>query len=145
VLLLAGVAVLLIPWTAWLAVRLPSRHISPHWDVAWVGFDIALTVAIASTGFALWRCSPLTPFVATAAGTLLLVDAWFDLVNSRPGGELDWAITGAVVAELPIAALCFWLVRSWIWRRPPMEAQSRTSSAKPRPASGVPVEHLPPS
>lgn len=110
---LTVVAVLLIPWTAWLGVSLPSRHVSPHWDVAWVGFDVALTVAIAWTGIAVWRRSRLVPFLSTAAGTLLVVDAWFDLVTSRPGGELDWAITIALVAELPIAALCFWMVWRW--------------------------------
>jgi hypothetical protein len=111
-LVLAVTAVLLIPWTAWLAVRLPSRHVSPHWDIAWVGFDIALTGAIAVTGLALWRESRLAPFSATAAATLLLTDAWFDIFTSR-SGELDWALTVAAVGELPLAVLCFWLVKRW--------------------------------
>ncbi len=115
--MLALVGVLLIPWTAWLAVRLPSRHVSPHWDVAWVGFDIALTAAIASTGLALWKRPRLAPFTATAAATLLLVDAWFDIFTSRSGDELDWAITAAAFGELPLAVLCFWLVRRWAARR----------------------------
>jgi hypothetical protein len=109
---LAVAAVLLIPWTAWLAVRLPSRHVSPHWDVAWVGFDVLLTAAIAATGIGLWKRSPFVPFSATAAATLLVVDAWFDVFTARPG-ELDWAILGAALVELPLAVLCFWLVRRW--------------------------------
>ena len=117
-LILAVVAVLLIPWTAWLAVRLPSRHVTPHWDIAWVGFDIVLTAAIAATGIGLWRRARFAPFTATAAATLLLTDAWFDIFTARSGDELDWAITVAAFGELPLAALCFWLVRRWADSRP---------------------------
>jgi len=112
-LVLAVTAVLLVPWTAWLAVRLPSRHVSPHWDIAWVGFDMILTVAIAATGIGLWRRARFAPFTATIAATLLLTDAWFDIFTSRSGDELDWAITVAAFGELPLAVLCFWLVRRW--------------------------------
>jgi hypothetical protein len=119
---LAVAAVLLIPWTAWLAVRLPSRHVSPHWDIAWVGFDVLLTAAIAATGIALWKRSPVAPFTATAAATLLVIDAWFDIFTSRSGDELDWAITAAAFVELPLAILCFWLVRRWASRRPDLFA-----------------------
>jgi hypothetical protein len=117
-LILAVTAVLLIPWTAWLAVRLPSRHVSEHWDIAWVGFDIVLTALVAATGLALWKRSPLAPFTATAAATMLLIDAWFDIFTARTGDELDWAIVAAAVVELPLALLCFWLVRRWAQGRP---------------------------
>jgi len=115
-LVLAVAAVLLIPWTAWLAVRLPSRHVSPHWDIAWVGFDVVLTGLIAVTGIALWKRSSIAPFAATAAATLLLMDAWFDIFTARSGDERDWAIVGAALVEIPLAILCFWLVRRWAFR-----------------------------
>jgi hypothetical protein len=115
--ILAVAAVLLIPWTAWLAIRLPSRHVSSHWDVAWVGFDVALTALIAATGIALWKRPQLAPFTATAAATLLLMDAWFDIFTARNGTELDWAILAAALGELPLAVLCFWLVHRWARRR----------------------------
>jgi hypothetical protein len=82
-----------------------------------VGFDIVLTALLAATGIALWKCSPLAPFTATAAATLLLMDAWFDIFTARPGDELHWAILGAALVELPLAVLCFWLVRRWGRRR----------------------------
>ena len=44
--LLALCAVVLIPWTLVLAYRLPARHTSHHWDIAWVGFDLALAAAL---------------------------------------------------------------------------------------------------
>jgi hypothetical protein len=115
-LVLAVAAVLLVPWTAWLALRLPSRHVSRHWDIAWVGFDVVLTAMIATTGIALWKRSPIAPLAATAAATLLLVDAWFDIFTARAGDELDWAILAAALGELPLAVLCFWLIRRWAFR-----------------------------
>jgi hypothetical protein len=116
-LLLTVVAVVLIPWTAWLAVRLPTTHLARHWDVAWVGFDIALTATVGATGIALWWQARAAPFLATAAGTLLLADTWFDTLTARGGDELDVAIAIAVGAELPLAALCFWLAQRWARRR----------------------------
>jgi hypothetical protein len=115
-LLLAVAAVLLIPWTAWLAVRLPSRHVSAHWDIAWVGFDVLLTAALAATGIALWKRSSIAPFAATAAATLLVMDAWFDIFTARSGDELDWAIIVAAFVEIPLAVVCFWLIRRWAFR-----------------------------
>jgi len=40
--LLALVAVGLVPWIFYLTFTLPSRHVTFHYDLAWVGFDIAL-------------------------------------------------------------------------------------------------------
>ena len=56
------------------------------------------------------------PFTATAAATLLLMDAWFDIFTARAGDELDWAILAAALGELPLAILCFWLIRRWAFR-----------------------------
>ena len=41
---------------------------------------------------------------------MLLCDAWFDVVTATSGDEQAAAILEAVVAELPLAALCFWIV-----------------------------------
>ena len=46
-----------------------------------------------------------------ATATLLVVDAWFDILTSHRGEELAVAITMALVVELPLAALC--LVIAW--------------------------------
>jgi hypothetical protein len=120
-LIFAGAGVLLVPWTIWLAYRLPTRHVSPHWDVAWAGFDIALAIFVIGTAAALWRRSPALPLLASIAGTLMFADAWFDVATSREGRELAWAIGGAVLAELPLAALCFWV--AWRSLTEPQEAQ----------------------
>jgi len=107
--IMGGVAIALLPWTAYLSVTLPARHESVHWDVVWPGFDIALALAIGATVFALVRWSGYLPILASVAGTLLLCDAWFDTLTSHPGTEFAWAAAEALVAELPLAAFCFWI------------------------------------
>ena len=108
-LILGGVVLALFPWTAYLTSTLPGEHVTHHWDVAWVGFDLFLAAALAATLLAVVRLSPRLPVAAAAAGTALLCDAWFDLITAAYGRELWWAIGEAVLAELPLAALCFWL------------------------------------
>ena len=49
------VAFVIVPWTVWLALRLPSHHVTPHWSIAWGGFDVALAASAAFTAYALAR------------------------------------------------------------------------------------------
>jgi hypothetical protein len=37
---------------------------------------------------------------------MLVCDAWFDVITSRPGSEMWEAIAEAVLVELPLAAVC---------------------------------------
>ena len=105
-----GVTVLLVPWILYLTFTLPSRHVTFHYDLAWVGFDVGLTVAFAATAWAALRGSTWLVPIAAATGTMLLCDAWFDVVTSRAGTDLLRAIVAAAVAELPLAALCAFIV-----------------------------------
>ena len=86
-----------------------ARHLSRRWDLAWTGFDIGLAACFAGTAIAAWRRSPSVGAFAAATGTLLLADAWFDIVLESRGAETRLAIVEAVFAELPVAALCFWI------------------------------------
>ncbi len=108
-LLLALIALALVPWAIWLTTVLPSHEVAEHWDLAWGGFDLLLAAALLATAVAAWRASPLLEAGAACTGTLLVVDAWFDLLTSG-GRDLTYAIVLAVVAELPLAALCLWIV-----------------------------------
>jgi len=109
--LLALGAVVLIPWTLVLAYRLPARHTSHHWDVAWVGFDLALAAALAVTGLTIGRRSTWAPSAAAIAATLLLCDAWFDVVlASGHDGQIE-AVLEAVLVEIPLAIFLIWLAR----------------------------------
>jgi len=100
-LLMAGALVL---WIVFLAVKLPTRKVAVHYDIAWVGFDSGLAAALLVTGALLIRRSPHVVLPAAGTATLLLADAWFDVVTAR-GYALVLAIVLAVGVELPLAAL----------------------------------------
>ncbi len=106
---LALIALALVPWALWLATALPSHERAEHWDLAWAGFDLILAAALLATAVSAWRRGPLLQACAASAGTLLVVDAWFDLLTSS-GRDLTYAIVLAVVAELPLALVCLWIV-----------------------------------
>jgi hypothetical protein len=106
------VAVLLIPWAVFLKWRLPSHHVVRHWDTAWTGFDFALAAALLALTLCLIRRSAWTQIAAAVGGTMLLCDAWFDLLTSSPGSGLDEALVEALAAELPLAVICFLLARN---------------------------------
>ena len=99
----------MLPWTIWLSASLKPHHVTERWDTAWSGFDTGLAVAFMLTAFAAWRRSPWVGALAAATGTLLVTDAWFDIVLESHSEELRKAIFLAVFAELPLAALCFWI------------------------------------
>lgn len=103
-------AAALLPWTLWLTLTLPSRHVTEHYDVAWVVFDCALFCAFAATAWCAFKESQwLVPFAAVT-GTMLVCDAWFDVATSiGTDGSLE-AVLEALFAELPLAAVCGFIV-----------------------------------
>jgi hypothetical protein len=106
---MGGVAIGLLPWTVYLGITLPPEHESVHWDIVWPGLDVGIALALAAMVFGLVRLSPNLPIFASIAGTLLLCDAWFDTLTSHPGTEFAWAAFEALLAEVPLAAFCFWI------------------------------------
>ncbi|MEE4544397.1 hypothetical protein V2S66_20750 [Streptomyces sp. V4-01] len=96
---LLGGGVLLLPWLVLLALTLSSQ------TLAWVGLDAMESVGLIATGLLVLRRHPLRTAAAAMTATLLLVDAWFDTTTST-GSDLAFAVVLAVVAELPLAALC---------------------------------------
>jgi hypothetical protein len=108
--LLGLVAAALVPWTLYLTFALPSRHVTFHYELAWVGFDLALTVSFTLTAWAGFRGSHWLVPAAAVTGTMLLCDAWFDVVTSQSGGEMWEAIAEAALAELPLAVVCALIV-----------------------------------
>ena len=101
-------SVVMVPWTVYLGYSLPTRADSPHYDIAWVGFDVLLLVALAGTGYFAIRRSAYLAIAAAATAALLVVDAWFDIMTS-PRHEIPEAIALAALIELPLAGLCAWL------------------------------------
>jgi hypothetical protein len=97
----------LIPWAFWLSSTLNPHHLTTRWDVAWSGFDLGLAVCFVGTALAAWRRSPWVGALAAATGTLLLTDAWFDVILESHGNEESTAILEAICIEIPMAAVCF--------------------------------------
>ena len=127
-LVLGGVAVALLPWSAYLSATLPGKHVAHHWDLAWAGLDVLEAIALVATLTTLIRRSPLLEMFAAIAGTLLLVDAWFDLTTAGPGRDFHWALVFALIGELPLAALCFWIAYEAV-----SPGRAGVSEAGPRP------------
>ena len=109
-LLLALVAVGLVPWILYLTFTLPSRHVTFHYDLAWIGFDVGLLVSFAATSWATLRGSQWLVPLAAVTAAMLCCDAWFDIVTSQAGSELWEAVAEAALAELPLAAVCGFIV-----------------------------------
>jgi len=102
-------ALVLTPWTAFLFLSLPRHYVANHWQLAWGGFDIGLGLALAVTALTVARRSPFAEVTAAVTGTLLVCDAWFDVLTARPTGDIVQAALEAAFIELPLAALCFWM------------------------------------
>ena len=109
--LYGSAAIVLVPWVVLLVRALPSAHRSAHWDVAWGGFDVGLALLLLAVAVAAWRRSPWLEGAATAAATLLFVDAWFDVLTASTHRELVVALLEAALVELPLALLCLRLAR----------------------------------
>jgi hypothetical protein len=101
----------LLPWTIWLSSSLPRHHVTNRWDLAWSGFDTGLALFFLATAVAAYRRSPWVGALAAATGTMLLVDAWFDIVLESHADELRQSILLAVFAEIPTALFCFWIAQ----------------------------------
>ena len=111
VLLFSLGALVLLPWVVVLVFELPSAHRAAHWDIAWAGFDVGLALVLGAVAVTALRRSPWFEGAATAAATLLFVDAWFDVLTASSGAELALAIGEAVLVELPLAVICLLLAR----------------------------------
>ena len=99
----------LLPWALWLSASLTPHHVTERWDLAWSGFDTGLALLFLATALAAHKGSPWVGALAAATGTLLVTDAWFDVVLESHLDELIQSIVLAVFAELPMAAFCFWI------------------------------------
>jgi len=101
----------LIAWIAYLATTLPVHYESRQWRLAWVGFDIALLLALAATGWAGWQRRQLVVPCALVAAVLLICDAWFDVMLAWGTDDLWLSLASALLVELPLAGLLLNRVR----------------------------------
>jgi hypothetical protein len=143
-------AIGIVPWMVYLAMTLPARQRAVHYDVAWLGYDAAMCAVLATLAYCALRRKPATGAVAALASTMMVIDAWFDIVTTDKGPQLTLAIVSAVFAEIPLAIVCAWVavnaerVQARAYRSLRMRAERAQRSARPRPGrSGRPVTDPP--
>jgi hypothetical protein len=100
-----GCCVVLAAWIAVLMLTLPKHYTASHWRPAWVGFDIVLLSLFAATAWAAWRERQILVLLLTVTGTLLVCDAWFDVVLDLGTPDVFMSVASALIAELPLAFL----------------------------------------
>ncbi|HEX6934005.1 MAG TPA: hypothetical protein VF162_17820 [Streptosporangiaceae bacterium] len=103
--------IILAVWIGVLAVTLPKFYRTGTWRGAWVGFDAALLVAFAATGWAAWRRRQLLIISLIVLATLLLCDAWFDVVLDVDTPGFLASLLSALLVELPLAVLAIAMAR----------------------------------
>jgi hypothetical protein len=121
----------LVPWTVFLGLSLPGKYDAGHWGLLWTGFDGVLLAVLGYAGWAAWFRRQILATTAIVAGTLLLCDAWFDIITSI-GNSDEWLslLTGFGL-EIPLAVFFLGLYRHIILRT--LEALHRRLNDGPTP------------
>jgi len=96
---LAGVVVLLVPWTVYLAHTLPDRYDTGRWRAVWVGFDVALLLCFAAGAWLGLRRRRAAVPLLSATAALLCYDEWFDVVLGWTSSERWTNVALAVLVE----------------------------------------------
>jgi hypothetical protein len=120
--LLAGTG--LVAWIVLLAVRLPARYVTDHWDVTWVGFDLILLASLTATAWVVVRRPHLTPTAYLVSAVLLVCDAWFDVTTASRPVDTVVSVVLAVAVELPVAGALVWAARRQLRRERPRPVTS---------------------
>jgi hypothetical protein len=115
--LVIAAGAVMLPWITGLAFVLPTRHEAAHYGASWIGFDLALCGMLIRTGWLAQKGREHLELSAAMTGTLLLVDAWFDVVTADSHRELAIAVLLAAFGELPLAAFCLWIASRVEFRR----------------------------
>ncbi len=110
VLIIAG-CIVLAGWIGYLVVSLPAFYRAGSWRGAWVGFDIAELVAFAVTGWAAWKRRQILIICLIVLATLLLCDAWFDVVLDARTAGFWGSLVSALAIEVPIAVIAVIVAR----------------------------------
>ncbi|QIS19888.1 hypothetical protein [Nocardia terpenica] len=102
--IMVGGSIAMIPWLVYLGLTLPTEYHARNWSLAWLGFDVLLVLMMATTAYLGWRRRLLLVLPAVGTGTMLLIDAWFDIVTADARDV--WVSVGtAVLAEIPLALI----------------------------------------
>jgi hypothetical protein len=108
-----------------------------------------MCLVLATLAYCALRRKVATGAIAAVAATMLVVDAWFDIVTTDKGDQLMAPILSAAFGELPLAIICAWVainaerVRARAYRSMRMRWEraleiARTGIAEPAPVSERP-------
>ena len=114
--LFIAAAVAMVPWIVFLGWTLPPKYSADHWNLLWIGFDVALVGVLAYAAWAAWSRRQILASTAIVTGTLLICDAWFDIVTSLGHRDQWLTLLTGLGAELPLAVFFFWLYRRIVMR-----------------------------
>ena len=98
---------LLTAWIFYLIFALPTTYRAENWDVAWIGFDIAMLICLAATAWAILKRRQLAIPGAMVSATFLVIDSWFDVITSQAGLDFKLALASALFVEIPSAIFLF--------------------------------------
>jgi hypothetical protein len=113
-LFLMAVCLVLAAWIGILAVTLPLTFKIDHWRAVWIGLDVAELAGFAATVWASWKQRQVIIVCMIITGTLLVCDAWFDIVLDLGTANITVSILAAVFGEFPLAFLLFSAARRLI-------------------------------
>ncbi len=109
--LVAVSGVVLLPWSAYLALTLPPAIAARHWPLVWAGLDGAIAVGLGASAWLARRRDQRVVPVSAATAALMASDAWFDVCTSPAGRPLVWALADLAV-EAAVATVCLLLGRA---------------------------------
>ena len=99
-----------IVWTIYLGWRLPRHYVAHHWDLTWVGMDVAEILLLLGSAWAAWRRRAVLIVFAVALATLLLLDGWFDVTTAGHANFLE-SVLVSIFLEVPSALALLWIAR----------------------------------
>jgi|GEM_PF-1441268 len=102
-------AVALVPLVVLAALGAPSSHAAHHLGLMWTGLDVFELLGMALTGWCLWRRLAGLAVAAALTGTLMLCDAWYDVVTAA--GRAEGTSLALASLEIPLAVLSFVVAR----------------------------------
>jgi hypothetical protein len=98
-------------WIVYLAFSMPTGYQSKAWSAAWVGFDILLLLALTGTVVAAMLGRQIVVMLAVFTATLLLCDAWFDIVLDWGTSDVWLSLASAAFIEVPLALFLLFRAR----------------------------------
>ena len=106
-------AILETAWTIYIGFSLPRYYVASHWRVAWVGLDVGEVLTLLAAAWAAWKRRAILALFTSSAGTMLLVDAWFDITTARRGDQFQ-SLLSALLIEIPSAVALYWVTQRTI-------------------------------